>query len=47
MRGLRRLEEGSFAETREFDKAYLAYLIPFENTVMYRRSRPWEVLDNR
>jgi hypothetical protein len=47
MRGLRRREKSSFVETREFDKADLAYLIPFENTVMYRRSRPWEVLDNR
>ncbi len=47
MRGLRRREEISCVVIREFDKADLAYLIPFENTVMYRRSRPWEVLDNR
>lgn len=47
MRGVRRREEGSFIETREFDKADLAYLTPFENTVIYLRSRPWEVLDNR
>lgn len=47
MRGFRRREGSSLVETREFDKATLAYLIPFENTVMYRRSRPWEVLDNR
>jgi hypothetical protein len=47
MRGFRRREKSSLVETQAFDKAGLAYLIPFENTVMYRRSRPWEVLDNR
>jgi hypothetical protein len=36
---LRRREVGSFVETWEFDKATLVYLIPFENTAMYRRSR--------
>jgi hypothetical protein len=47
MRGLRRREKSSLVVTQEFDKVTLAYLIPVENTVMYRRSRPWEVLDNR
>ena len=47
IRGWRRREEISFVVSREFAKADLAHQIPFENTIMYLRSRPWEVLDSR
>lgn len=46
-RGLPHPDKHSFANARVFDKEGTAYRPPFERTVIYLRSRPWDEDDNR